>query len=273
LGVLSRSKIEAQLRKLEGKPLLPRGVAVGPNGKIATPGKWEIKEARKYNVDADGLAGDEPAAITPKSEKKSKKDKKPKVEAPPPKKLIEEVSDGSDSENDPDGDEMDVDAGLGLVTPSSNGTKAKLVGKSNEAEDSDGSADVNDSIQWQSSILGNTNESKKARKKERHERKLAKAVEKKKKTKQAKEDEDPDVALAAAAGISLEKYKRKAARGDIKIVDGVPIVQSKKEIKRLKKLEAKAASGTPDTSSKKRKADDEAVDKSEKKKKKKKHSE
>ena len=78
LGVMSRAKIENQLRKLEGKPLLPRGVAVGPNGKVATPGKWEIKEARKYNADADGLAGDEPAAVAPKSEKKSKKDKKTK---------------------------------------------------------------------------------------------------------------------------------------------------------------------------------------------------
>jgi nucleolar protein 58 len=47
LGVKSRSKIERHLRLLEGKPLLPKGVAVGPNGKAATPGKWEIKEARK----------------------------------------------------------------------------------------------------------------------------------------------------------------------------------------------------------------------------------
>src|ERR1700712_3106488 len=77
LGVISRSKIERHLRGLEGKPLLPRGVAVGPNGKaISTPGKWEVKEAKKYNPDADGLAGDEPAAIALAPEKKSKKEKK-----------------------------------------------------------------------------------------------------------------------------------------------------------------------------------------------------
>ena len=274
LGVLSRAKIEAQLRKLEGKPLLPRGVAVGPNGKVATPGKWEIKEARKYNADADGLAGDEPAAIEPKSEKKSKKDKKEKkqkVEAPPSKKLIEEVSDDSDS----DADEMDVDADLGLPAPSSNGTKAKVVDDTpKDEEDSDDSAEENDSKPWQSSISGNTKEAKNARKKERHERKLAKAAEKaKKKEKTTTEVVDPDVALAAAAGISLEKYKRKAARGDIKVVDGVPIVQSKKEIKKLKKLEAKAASASPEVTKKRKADDDEGVEKSEKKKKKKKHSE
>jgi nucleolar protein 58 len=48
-GVMWRSRIERQLRILEGKPLAPRGVAVGPNGKaVAQPGKWEVKEARKY---------------------------------------------------------------------------------------------------------------------------------------------------------------------------------------------------------------------------------
>lgn len=302
LGVRSRAHIENQLRKLEGKPLLPRGVAVGPNGKTATPGKWEIKEARKYNADADGLAGDEPAAITPKSEKKLKKEKKKsKVEEPPPKKLIEEVSDDSESE-DEDEEMADVDTGLGLAAPSSNGAKAKTGGdKSNGAEDddSDVSADTPDSPpppQWHSSIVGNTKEAKKARKKERQEHDLAMEEEKAKKkeekkgkearraereerrqqkaakkaevTKSTVEAVDPDIALAAAAGISLEKYKRKVARGAIEIgPDGKPIVHSKKELKKQRKLEAKA-SGTPEVS-KKRKLEDEGVEKSEKKKKKK----
>ncbi|TGO89336.1 hypothetical protein BPOR_0114g00170 [Botrytis porri] len=92
LGVTSRAKIERHLRGLEGKPLLPRGVAVGPNGKTTSaPGKWEVKEARKYNADADGLAGDEPAAAVPIREKKNKQ-------------LIEEVAEesGSDSSDDSD---------------------------------------------------------------------------------------------------------------------------------------------------------------------------
>ena len=70
---------------------------MGPNGKAAAaPGKWEVKEAKKYNADADGLAGDAPAAIAPLSakkerkEKKDKKDKKIKEESPK-KPLIQEV--------------------------------------------------------------------------------------------------------------------------------------------------------------------------------------
>jgi nucleolar protein 58 len=74
LAVESRAKIERRLRVLEGKPLLPKGVAVAPNGKLgSTPGKWEVKEARKYNPDADGLAGDEPAASVAKKSKEKKK--------------------------------------------------------------------------------------------------------------------------------------------------------------------------------------------------------
>ncbi|KAI9648211.1 Nucleolar protein 58 [Ciborinia camelliae] len=95
LGVTSRAKIERHLRGLEGKPLLPRGVAVGPNGKATSaPGKWEVKEARKYNADADGLAGDEPAAAIPLREKKNKK-------------LIEVVAEesGSDSSDESDASE------------------------------------------------------------------------------------------------------------------------------------------------------------------------
>jgi nucleolar protein 58 len=101
LGVASREKIERQLRVLEGKPPLPRGVAVGPNGAPA-PGKWEVKEARKYNADADGLAGDEPAAIAPSSDKKSKKDKKDKKEKKEKKPLIQEVEEVAEAEEESD---------------------------------------------------------------------------------------------------------------------------------------------------------------------------
>jgi nucleolar protein 58 len=315
LGVTSRAKIERHLRALEGKPLLPRGVAVGPNGKaVSTPGKWEVKEAKKYNADADGLAGNEPAAIAPVSDKKTKerKEKKKKVEEVK-KPLIEEVSDDSEVEaeaEDSDEEMADVDAGLGLPTPNLNGTKAKPVAHTSNGTENDRlstvSADTPEApsspieSNWQSSILGNTKEAKKARKKERHERKLAQAEEKQKKKElkraqearraereerrqkkaaqdvalassaaptKAPEAEDPDIKLAAAAGISLEKYKRKAARGEIKIgVDGTPVVISKKDIKKLKKAEAKS---TPEeTIGKKRKLEDD-TEKSEKKKKKK----
>ncbi|KAF2149447.1 Nop domain-containing protein [Myriangium duriaei CBS 260.36] len=63
VGVNGRLMVERRLRHLEGKPLKREGVAIGPGGQ-AQPSKWSIKEARKYNADADGLAADEPAATS-----------------------------------------------------------------------------------------------------------------------------------------------------------------------------------------------------------------
>ncbi|KAK2023528.1 NOSIC domain-containing protein [Colletotrichum zoysiae] len=70
LGLTSRIKLENLLRKLEGKPLLPKGVGVGPDGQLTTPGGFNLKESRKYNADADGI---EDAETNGKPEKKSKK--------------------------------------------------------------------------------------------------------------------------------------------------------------------------------------------------------
>jgi len=252
LGVLSRAKIERHLRGLEGKPLLPRGVTVGPNGKaVSTPGKWEVKEARKYNSDADGLAGDEPATLIGDSEKKSKKDKK--------KKLIEEIQekpvaadddseDDSQEENSDDGDEESLQD-----SPKQNGSKSKPVTDSEEKS------------------------KKKAEKKAKEQRRAEREERKQKNAEKAKKNgavEDPDEKkygkLAEAAGISVAKYKRKAERGEIKLnPDGTPVVISKKDIKKQKKAEALAsASGAGDAVGKKRKLEDDA-EKSEKKKKKK----
>ncbi len=69
MGVEGRLKIERRLAALEGKPIRSKGVAIAPNGASFQPGKWEVKEARKYNPDADGLDGDEPAAAEPISKK------------------------------------------------------------------------------------------------------------------------------------------------------------------------------------------------------------
>jgi nucleolar protein 58 len=312
LGTLSRAKIERHLRGLEGKPLLPRGVAIGPNGKAAsTPGKWEVKEARKYNPDADGLAGDEPAAIapiTPVSEKKSKKEKKEKkakVEKKPLIQEVEEEEEEEDEEDEEDQDEemADVSAGLALAPPKLNGTKAKPVANTTQDDDSksetlstvsDDTVDPPPSppVQWQSSILGNTIEAKKARKKERHlrnvaladskaakraerkakeARRAAREIRRQKKVEQearrgkaaASPAEDPDVKLAAAAGLGLKKYKKKFAKGLIRLnPDGSPIVIDKKELRKHKEAES-----TP-SSSNKRKLDD-GEEKLEKKKKKK----
>lgn len=91
MGDQGRIKLERRLAHLEGRPLRSKGVAIGPNGVSAGPGKWEVKEARKYNPDADGLVGDEAPRIKKSHESKkdsalvtSSSDKKNK-------KLIEEV--------------------------------------------------------------------------------------------------------------------------------------------------------------------------------------
>ncbi|EPE35835.1 Nop [Glarea lozoyensis ATCC 20868] len=229
LGVTSRAKIERQLRLLEGKPILPRGVAVGPNGTaVSTPGKWEIKEAKKYNADADGLAGDAPAAIEPVSEKKSKKDKKEKKskkEEAPKKKIIEEIA--SDNESDGDEEMADVSAGLGLAPPSLDGTAAKPVATKSKDK----------------------SEKKKDKEARKAEKKAAKAVAVVAVVTTPAEQEDPDVEAAKAAGLSLEKYKKKQA-------------------KKQKKAEEKAPATPEVANGKKRKSEDD-VEKSEKKKKKK----
>ncbi|EAQ86873.1 hypothetical protein CHGG_08126 [Chaetomium globosum CBS 148.51] len=107
LGIRARAKLENNLRVLEGKPL-SKTVSVGPNGiPLGAPSKWDIKEARKYNIDADGLSAEAEAPKKPlieevdeemaeldvgadsdeemqeapsKKEKKDKKDKKEKKE-------------------------------------------------------------------------------------------------------------------------------------------------------------------------------------------------
>lgn len=205
LGVLSRAKIERHLRGLEGKPLLPRGVAVGPDGKaMDKPGKWELKEAKKYNADADGIAADAPAAVE-KKEKSSKKDKKEK-------KLIQEVE--------------------------------------SESEESDGDVEMEDA------------------------KSATNGTPKKSKTSKGETDEEKYGALAKAAGISVSKYKRKAERGEIKLnADGTPLVVSKKDLKKQRKAEEKAAAEGSKEKKRKRDASEDAeevkADKSEKKEKKK----
>ena len=119
LGLESRFNLERKLAALEGKPLKPRGVAVNPNGvAVPQPKKWEIKEARKYNPDADGLAGNEAPANEPAADTSSKKDKKKerKEKKEKKKKLIEEIKEPSPEPEDEEmanGDDEDDDAAEG----------------------------------------------------------------------------------------------------------------------------------------------------------------
>ncbi|KAF4445893.1 putative nucleolar protein NOP58 [Fusarium austroafricanum] len=95
LGLSNRIKLENHLRKLEGKPLLPKGANVTPSGEIVGAGQFTLKETRRYNGDADGVADDEETnGATP-----AKKLKKAK-------KLIEEVDEEmKDAEDDSDDNE------------------------------------------------------------------------------------------------------------------------------------------------------------------------
>lgn len=82
VGVNGRVMLERRLRALEGKPLKSPGVTIGPQGQRqqTQPPKWEIKEARKYNPDADGVAADARPAVNGLPTQSSKK-----------RKLVEEV--------------------------------------------------------------------------------------------------------------------------------------------------------------------------------------
>ncbi|KAH6896763.1 hypothetical protein B0T10DRAFT_163577 [Thelonectria olida] len=80
LGLSNRIKLENHLRKLEGKPLLPKGTNVTPSGEIVNAGQFTLKETRRYNGDADGVTTETNGAESAKKSKKSKK-------------LIEEVDD------------------------------------------------------------------------------------------------------------------------------------------------------------------------------------
>ena len=241
LGLAARANLERKLAAMEGKPLKPRGVAIAPNGISATPQpkKWEIKEARKYNPDADGLAGDEAPA---------------KAKAKKTKKLIEEVSEDIDKE---DGELDDEEA----------------ESKSDEPMDSDNAAPA-----VPSKVNGVSDKaSKKAEKEKRRAEKAAQKLDKKEKKggKAAPSSDSKIETLAAQCGLSVERYKRKLERGEIQFQeDGTPVAISKKEIKKAKKAAEKAAAalanGEVEGTKKRKRTEEEAEGtKSEKKKKRK----
>lgn len=333
-GLEVRLKVERRLAALEGKPIRPRGVAIAPNGVSTQHGRWEVKEARKYNPDADGLVGDEPAAIA-STTKQSKKDKPAGL-----KQLIQEVKENPKPESsDESGSDEEVDSDVEMADkvpsdpPNTSPKEAPKEAKSSPTKlkggvkPTNGVSDVDKSEtistvsddtpdsapsptqqekNWQSPILGNTKVAKKARKKERHGRKLAlseqRSQERKvrneriarrldrkerrqkradqKERRETKEDDqykDP----AEQAGLSIARYKRKLERGEIKFgADGKPTAISKKEVKKERKAaekeekqeQAKDGANGVEASGKKRKREadgDELAEKLEKKRKKK----
>ena len=357
MGVLSRIQIERKLAKMEGRPLRGKGIAIGPDGVSNQPGKWEVKEARKYNADADGLTGDEPAAASTLIEEIPK----PK----PASKLIEEVADEPMPDPpvvaEPDASQEEMDDIVAVVPePTSEAKKetkeekrarkdakrkakdevkanekAKKVKQSNDAPEPpttdapsvktkqpelsinpslppatreantngnhpDNKSDTISSVSedtldspdsptqqqsnWQSTIMGNTKAAKKARKIERHERRLKLSDERSAKRKYQREKVERKLArqkrrdakraqedrrekreneklepLANLMGLSVVRYKKKLAKGEIILdVEGKPVTKN----------DDKADKAVVNGDDKKRKRDEGET--SEKKKKKKK---
>ena len=362
LGTESRLKIERRLAGLEGRPLRAKGVAIAPNGVSNQPQKWEIKEARKYNPDADGLAGNEEAASAPSKGKGKKiieevedtpmtgtkngliQDKKMKGAdqmdehedsgAQDEDESMEEAGDilpsraksqdakapeheSEDEDEEDEDEEMESDpatAAPPAQSSTSNGLPSNGIDKpaatadgshsptlSTVSSDTPPSPDSPTAQEqnWQSAILGNTKVAKKARKKERHERRLALSESRSEDRKVRKEKEarrldrrerrrekeaqlvrragqgggDEELAgMAEKAGLSVVRYKRKLARGEIRFEeDGTPVAVSKKDVKRAKKEAEKAAAveAVGEGSGKKRKRKDEEGEDGKRKKKKK----
>lgn len=113
IGREARAGIERRLRALEGKPL--KSLANANQTALGTTKKWDVKEARKYNPDADGLTGEEPAADAPK------------VNGTTPKKLVQEVD--SDDEDESMADAADQDEPAGDKSASKSAKKAEKEAK------------------------------------------------------------------------------------------------------------------------------------------------
>lgn len=257
LGVANRWKIERRLANLEGRPLRSKGVNIAPNGIPVTPGKWEVKEARKYNPDADGLDGDEPAAGMP-ARKKLRKERQSNVDiihAVEEKKAEPEDEKESKQDSSEDEDDDPKPDAFGKA----NGTaKVNAPESDSESEDSADEPDSpppppQDKKALKEALKKEKREQKLALLEERSQRKIQKAKSaqkpdhKEKKDKrteptegQDKEDERRLRELAKAVGLPISRYKRKLERGEIKFdADGKPEAISKKEIKKARKAAEK----------------------------------
>lgn len=140
VSVANRLKVERRLRTLEGKPLLGRTGANATPAGPAQPGKWELKEAKKYNPDADGLSKNAPAA----ADAAAAGEQEDVTMASSSSKLIEEVdsdeemengADGSSSEDDSDDDSDDKENST--VTAPKTTTNGKMTKAEKKAAEAD----------------------------------------------------------------------------------------------------------------------------------------
>lgn len=198
-GVQGRIALERRLRGMEGKPLKPSGVAIGPQGQKqqGQPGKWEIKEAKKYNPDADGVSADAKPQVngdgpTPKAGKK--------------RKMVEEVEAGADDSSDSDSDDEMADEGDGQIL-----TKTNMDGTAKRADPS--VAAPNDAKPASADIDGDDKATKKAKKEEKKKAKAEKAARKAERAekREAKESKKDKKRKTEDADGEPKKKKKKAS--------------------------------------------------------------
>ena len=224
LGKAARIKIERQLAKLEGKPIKAKGVAIAPNGVSAQPGKWELKEARKYNRDVDGLVGNEPAAAAPS--KPAIEDVTPKAQAQEPKD-IKMANGGDEDSRESESESEDEDEDEGMEDAAEDGPEPSVLSK------------VKTSVQKavETAANGISAPSEAATEDKKRERSEKKSTKEAKSTKPKADVET----LAQQAGLSVTRYKRKLKRGEIEFdADGKPRSISKKVINKAKKAEERS---------------------------------
>jgi nucleolar protein 58 len=240
-GIANRSKLENALRRLEGRPLLGKGVNVGPDGQVLAPGAFALKEVRRYNADADGV---DTSAVNGKSI--AKLPRKPLIQVV--ESQDEEMKDLSDSEDEseakkPASKKSTSTAPAKPLKESRKEAKVEKKAKKSKDKQTEATATPAKSATPAHSVV-----------------------------KTPKPLSEADFArLAEAAGISVVKFKRKYERGDVELnADGTPRVYSKKELKKMRKAEeTPAAASVVDSGKKvkKGKHEDEAVETPKKEKK------
>lgn len=192
VGVQGRAMLERRLRGMEGKPLKPSGVAIGPAGQQGQ-GKWEIKEARKYNVEADGVGADDaPPKATVNGEAKGGNKKRKLVEevdeTPASKKSAKASAAAAESSEESDSDESMEDSRI-ITKTHVNGTADRA--DRSEAPPNEAKAPIgNDDKAARKAEKQRAKEEKAARKAERAE-KRAKKDETKRRKSEGAEDGEP----------------------------------------------------------------------------------
>jgi len=181
LGLEMRAMIEGRVRKLEGKSTIPRGNAnTTPMAGSRAPGKWEIKEAKKYNPDADAVMENAPSAAQAVAEAA--------VRA-----INQDIVMGDDDEESKEGDEAEKKSKKGK-----NGLVSIVPTSQDDEEESNGDDDKE--------------AKKKAEKKAKKEAKKSKSSSKKRRKTEATEEEEDGSKKSKKDGEKREKKKRR--KGD-----------------------------------------------------------